>query len=211
MLHTYTLHTPWAFTKRVTPHIVDGLENGVSYTFKIRAVDSSGVKSNTREIRATPAPPDTTPPLTPTLDLEAASNTGDDTDNITSNNTPDITVSGLSGDDAADSTTGADVTITATHTDGTSILKTRKGNGTVSFAFPKSLKDGEWTLTATAVDSSGNKSVSLNALTVVVDTRPPAISFLPKEGSVVTDKTTDITLAFDEPVRKADGSAITKR
>ena len=188
-VHTYTLPTPWAFTKRVTPHIVDGLENGVSYTFKIRAVDSSGAESNTREIRATPAPPvppDTTPPHAPTLDLEAASDTGDDTDNITSDNTPDITVSGLSGDDAG--STGADVTITATHTDGTLILKTRKGNGTVSFAFPKSLKDGTWTLTATAVDSSGNKSVRSEMLEIAVYTERLAATVETIPGGYLNDE-----------------------
>ena len=101
--------------------------------------------------------------ITYAIDLKTSSDTGSSqTDNITNNNTPVITVSGY--DDAAS------VTVTADHTTDSNVADvtgTITGNGDVTLP---ALTDGVWGVSAT-----DGTNVS-NALVVTVDTEPLDLS-----------------------------------
>ena len=121
-----------------------------------------------------------------TIDLKVSSDSGtSNTDNITNDDTPTFTVSGLDNN--------ATVTVTATHTDNTEESHTRTGNGDVTFPSNKSLKDGVWSVVA----SDGTNTTA--ALSVTIDTTaPPAI---------VSGATTLVGHAADGYVTKAEDDA----
>jgi hypothetical protein len=99
-------------------------------------------------------------PSTPTIDLDAGSDTGSSTtDHVTSDTTP--TVSGTAEG-------GATITIY----NGTTVLGTTTAaslTGAWSFT-PTALPAGSYTLTATATDSAGNVSAESGAIAVLIDT-----------------------------------------
>ncbi len=108
---------------------------------------------------------DTTPPSAPgTPNLTAASDTGkSDTDNVTSDNTPTISGSGINGD-------------TVTLYDGsTAIGSGTVSDGTYSITTSK-LSDGTHAIIAKQTNVAGNISGSSSALSVEIDTTPPTVS-----------------------------------
>ncbi|HEX9694958.1 MAG TPA: Ig-like domain-containing protein, partial [Actinomycetota bacterium] len=104
---------------------------------------------------------DTAAPAAPaTPDLLAASDSGSsDIDNITSDATPDVTVSGE-----------ADAILTVFA--GAVQVGQRTGDGTITSS---TLADGVHALTATATDVAGNTGAGSSALDVTVDTVAPAV------------------------------------
>ncbi|SOH93972.1 Hemolysin-type calcium-binding repeat-containing protein [Monaibacterium marinum] len=106
---------------------------------------------------------DTSAPATPTIDLDAASDSGSsDTDNVTGDATPS-----LSGTAEAN----ASVEIF----DGASSLGTVTADGSGNWSFTAgTLTDGAKALTAVATDAAGNSSAASAALNVTIDTSAPA-------------------------------------
>jgi len=104
---------------------------------------------------------DTTAPNNPaTPDLEAASDLGSSTsDNLTSDNTPTINVSGsFSGNAVVAATKAGSTTVTCTISSNVCTLGT--------------LADGVWSLTVTDTDAAGNATTSA-ALSITVDATVP--------------------------------------
>jgi hypothetical protein len=104
---------------------------------------------------------DTTAPNTPaTPDLDTASDLGSSTsDNITSDNTPTINVSG---------TFSGTAVVTATKAGSTSVTCTISSN----ICTLSTLADGVWSLTVTDTDAAGNATTSA-ALSITVDATVP--------------------------------------
>ena len=76
------------------------------------------------------------------------------------------------------------------------------------------LPDGTYIITLpgnTVEDVGGNVISDAQTASFTVDATAPTATFTPANSTTVTDNATDITLVFDEPVRKAGGSPITKR
>jgi Ca2+-binding RTX toxin-like protein len=155
---------------------------------RVTATDDEGESAS--DIFALVVGPDATPPAAPDAPaLDAASDTGLAGDNITRDATPTVTgiaeagstvrlYAGVAllGEAVADASTGA-YAITST-----------------------ALSDGTHALVVTATDAAGNASVASGALSVTVDTAPPAA---PSFNSIATDTgapndlvTSDATLQF---------------
>ena len=121
-------------------------------------------------------------------DLDASSDSGrSSTDNITSDDTPEIGFSGL--------TVGHTVVVTAT-----------KGGVTVTCSFVVSvsvsscdvpqLSDGVWSVTATRSDDAGNTSAPSASLSLTIDTvapTPPGVPDLMDASDLGTSSTDNIT------------------
>ena len=92
--------------------------------------------------------------------LHRLSDTGvSDSDGITSDSTPDITVTGFP--------VGAGITVTAVKAGETDVTAQRNGNGVVTLG---TLSDGEWSISATdGTDTAGT-------LTVTIDTAAPVVT-----------------------------------
>jgi hypothetical protein len=126
---------------------------------------------------------DQTPPDPPTIDLDAASDTGaSDTDNVTSDTTPS-----LSGTAEANST----VTLYA----GAKVLGSTTASSSGSWSLTTGvLAGGVHKLTATATDAAGNESAPSGVLRVTVDklvidlTRLTAAQGLIIQGDTVSDQ-----------------------
>ena len=74
------------------------------------------------------------------------------------------------------------------------------------------LTDGTYTITLlanTVEDANGNVISSAQTASFTVDTTAPTVTFTPTNGTVTNDNATNITLQFNEPVQKEDGSDIT--
>ena len=140
-----------------------------SYALTSAPVDAAGnimsdlsVPSGSNNIAGSKAiAVDTTAPSTPaTPDLDAASDVGSSaTDNITSDNTPTINVSG---------TFSGTAVVTATKQGATSVSCTISTN-TCDLA---TLSDGTWSISVTDTDSAGNSTTSA-AVSITVDTTAP--------------------------------------
>ena len=93
----------------------------------------------------------------PTVDLKASSDSGNsDTDNITKNTTPTITVSNYASN--------ASVTVTATQSGETTVTKARSGNGDVTLG---TLAEGVWTV------SASDGTTTSNEIEITIDTTAP--------------------------------------
>ena len=107
---------------------------------------------------------DTTPPEAPTVDLDAADDTGaSDTDDVTSEASPVISGAAEAGSEVA-------------LFDGNDRISTlTAGGGAWRYTVPEAaaFEDGEHAITATATDAAGNTSAASEALNLVVDRRPP--------------------------------------
>jgi hypothetical protein len=124
---------------------------------------------------------DKTPPDTPSVDLEAASDTGtSDTDNVTNDDTPAF---------AGSAEAGSEVAVY----DGTTLLGrvTAADDGDWGYVVPaeSAFDDGEHRVTATATDATGNTSDASQPLSVVVDLQAPH-TFIDSGPKNPTNKTT---------------------
>lgn len=142
---------------------------------------------------------DTVAPDPPTIDLDAASDTGASaTDDLTNDNTPT-----LKGEAEGGSTVkvydGEDLLVSVTASDA----------GTWSFTAP-TLADGEHPISATATDEAGNTSGASSpssTLLVAVDTARPAVADVaPVAGTDTAEASANATAAFSE---KMDASTLT--
>ncbi|MBS7789504.1 hypothetical protein KTR66_05835, partial [Roseococcus sp. SDR] len=145
----------WSYT---SGSLADG-----SYDFTAQATDLAG---NASDVSGTLTVVIDSGLPAPTIDLVAASDTGDDDDNLTSDTTP--TLSG---------TTEAFASV-AIFRDGDLVdTVTADGDGNWSYT-SAALADGSYDFTAQATDLAGNASDVSGTLTVVVDTIPPAAPVL---------------------------------
>ena len=61
----------------------------------------------------------------------------------------------------------------------------------------------------TVEDEQGNEQGVEQSATFTVDTAAPTVTFVPADGTKTGDVDTDVLVQFDEPVRQADGNALT--
>ncbi|MBU3704054.1 MAG: hypothetical protein FGM42_06735, partial [Ilumatobacteraceae bacterium] len=164
---------------------------------------------------------DTTAPSAPSSapDLLPASDSGSsNTDNVTSDNTPAMTMPGTVDGDT--------VTMVATSATGSVVICAYVALPTVASCTFGKLADGTWSVVGTITDAAGNTSGVSPALSLTIDTTPPspvAPDLLPASdnGPSNTDNlTNDSTPAFGMPnanngdqltinAKKADGSTVT--
>ena len=117
------------------------------------------------------------------IDLKASSDSGSsDTDNITNDNTPTFTVSGL--DDSAT------VTVTASKSGETDVTNTRTGNGDVTLG---TLADGVWSVSA----SDGTTTTPSISVTINYSGAPARIAGISSIGTT-GDTTPDLTFTTAE-------------
>jgi hypothetical protein len=165
--------------------------NVSSYALTSAPVDSAGnvmsdltVPSGSNNIAGSKAiVVDTTAPNTPsTPDLATASDSSgtSDTDNITSDNTPTINVSGFFSGTAV---------VTATKTGSTSVSCTISSNACTL----GTLADGVWSLTVTDTDAAGNSTTSA-ALSITVDATAPT----PTVATVSVTTSSGVTVRSSE-------------
>jgi hypothetical protein len=122
---------------------------------------------------------DTTAPSTPsTPDLDLASDIGSSsTDNITSDNTPTISVSGVFSGTAV---------VTATKAGSTSVVCTITSNACTLAA----LAEGTWVISVTDTDAAGNATTS-TGLSITVDTTAPTAGLT--AGSIISSENAAVT------------------
>jgi outer membrane protein OmpA-like peptidoglycan-associated protein len=142
------------------------------------------------------------PPAAPdTPDLATASDSGSSsTDDITSDNTPTISVGSAAN--------GNTVTVTATKSGQTNVTCTFTATAQTGCDLG-TLVDGVWSVTAKQT-ASGIDSAATSALSITVDaTRPTVTSFssTKSNGTYGIGTTVNITATLSEPV--ADGASIT--
>ncbi len=150
---------------------------------------------------ALPVHIDTTAPAAPSLDLATASDSGVSTsDNITSDNTPDIVV-----------TIGSEAGLTVSMSDdasGSYSSPTDNTDGTYTFALSSALSDATRAFSASAMDTAGNSSSSSSSLSVTVDTTAPTAT-LSGNGSTQSASPFDLTATFSEAVSNVDDTDFT--
>lgn len=143
------------------------------------------------------APP--TAPATP--DLATASDSGSSsTDDITSDNTPTISV--------GSATNGNTVTVTATKSGQTNVTCTFTATAQTACDLG-TLVDGVWSVTAKQT-ASGIDSAETSALSITVDATPPTVtsfSSTKSNGTYGVGTTVNITATISESI--ADGASIT--
>jgi outer membrane protein OmpA-like peptidoglycan-associated protein len=140
-------------------------------------------------------------------DLLAASDSGtSNSDNLTNDNTPAVSMPGAS--------TGETVALTARKADGTTVTCSYVVSATVNSCDLPTMSDGAWKLTGTITDAAGNTSAVSPALDLNIDTTPPtaaAPDLLPASdtGASKTDNiTNDTTPAVSLP-GAVDGEEVT--
>ncbi|MGI9250705.1 MAG: Ig-like domain-containing protein [Pseudohongiellaceae bacterium] len=129
------------------------------------------------------------PSAKPIVALADASNGGVNTDTITNDDTPTITVT-----DVVDA---AMLTLVATHTDATAVTVTATVAGTSQDVDFTTLKDGVWSVVATHTES-GKTATDSDALSVTIDTTVPTITLTATDASITTGATTTITITTSE-------------
>ena len=171
-------------TDSSSPITISGLTQGTSYTVYLRAVNSFGPGEPSAPITFTTLTP--LPAQTPsTPDLASSSDTGgSDTDNITSDNTPTISVSGTLD--------GHTVTVTATKAGESDVSCTFEATAETSCDLGV-LADGVWSVTSVQQEPGGLVSEQSPALLITVDTLIPAESSLQVDSSGLS-----LTLTFGE-------------
>ena len=142
------------------------------------------------------------PPVAPaTPDLATASDSGSSsTDDITSDNTPTISV--------GSATNGNTVTVTATKSGQTNVTCTFTATAQTGCDLG-TLVDGVWSVTAKQTNS-GIDSAATSALSITVDATPPTVtsfSSTKSNGTYGIGTTVNITATLSEAV--ADGASIT--
>ena len=142
------------------------------------------------------------PPAAPaTPDLATASDSGSSsTDDITSDNTPTISV--------GSATNGNTVTVTATKSGQTNVTCTFTATAQTGCDLG-TLVDGVWSVTAKQTNS-GIDSAATSALSITVDATPPTVtsfSSTKSNGTYGIGTTVNITATLSEAV--ADGASIT--
>jgi uncharacterized repeat protein (TIGR02059 family) len=168
----------------LSPITITGLIEGTDYVVYLRAVNSFGAGDDSVALNFTTLTPPP-PPATSAPDLVASSDTGaSDSDDITSDKTPTISVS-----DALD---GYTVTVTAT----------RDGFDAVSCSFVATaastcdlgeLADGAWSVTSSQQLATGPSSDPSQPLVLTIDTTAPTALSL----EIAADGT-QLTVAFSE-------------
>ncbi len=157
---------------------------------------------------------DTTPP-TVTFVPADGTKTGDvDTDVLVQFDEP---VRQADGDPLEDADAVAAVELKKVNGDGTDLA----GAGRVSINNDKTvitidpqnaLAPGSYTVTLlqdTVEDEQGNQIDSDQSATFTVDTAAPTVTFVPADGDTVATVNTNVEVRFNEPVRQADGNALT--
>ena len=143
-----------------------------------------------------------------------------DNGTVTNNNTINIT---LAFDEPVRKEDGTTITDSNAHT-----LVTLKKSGddadlavsgtttfntnTITINPSTNLADGTYTITlpANTVKDVHNNTLTIpQRATFTVDTAPPTVTFFPADKSTIFDNTTDITIRFNEAVRKINNNAIT--
>ena len=138
---------------------------------------------------------DVTAPAAPGRpDLATADDLGQSsTDNVTSVNTPSISVV------AAEA--GGTVTVTATKAGSSNVTCTLAGSTSGNSCTLGTLADGTWSLTAVHVDAAGNASSASSALSLTIDTVAPTIStYSPAQGATGVSRQPTLGMTFNEPV-----------
>lgn len=131
----------------------------------------------------------TAPTALSDVDLDASSDSGStNSDNITSDTTPTISVTGYEA--------GATLTITASKADSSSVTCT----ATASSCTLGTLAQGTWSVVATQQDAAGNTSTSSAALSITIDTTAPTATWMPPTSLSNSRGPLTYTLAFSESV-----------
>ncbi|MGI9250202.1 MAG: Ig-like domain-containing protein, partial [Pseudohongiellaceae bacterium] len=141
------------------------------------------------------------PSSKPTVDLQAASDTGsEDDDNITNDRTPTFVVSDVVG--------GAAVQVNLLDSDGDSsaLLGTVGASDTSITLSASPLADGEWTVTATHTETGGAMATDSDRLVLTIDTVRPTVMVTP--ASVVRGVETELTFTWSEAVTGFERSDI---
>ena len=149
--------------------------------------DAGAGPSATFIVDNTPPPPPSTP------DLLASSDTGSsDTDDITSDTTPDFT-----GTAEVNSTVELSSDI-----DGPVGTGTAASNWTITAS---TLSEGTHNITATATDAVGKTSLPSPALSLTIDTVPPVVSSIVRaDPNPTSASSVDFTVTFSEDVSDVD-------
>lgn len=155
-------------------YTLTGLAPGTTYHYRVTGTNAGGTANGDDMQFTTLAPPDA-----PTLSLDAASDTGrSSTDGITNQTMPVFT-----------GTAEAGTTVTLYDTGGKTVLGTGTAPAGGVFSIPSSaLSQGLHSITAKAKNSDNLESSASPAVTVTVDTTPPAAPTIagPK-GTIYTD------------------------
>ena len=132
-------------------------------------LDGAGARGISGYAAGTLVTLDTTAPGKPTADLADVSDTGSsDSDDITSDSTPTITVGSL--------TSGDVVVVTAVKSGETDVTAEAVATAaTASILLGTLGADGDWSITVTATDAAGNASAASDTLTITLDTADPII------------------------------------
>jgi outer membrane protein OmpA-like peptidoglycan-associated protein len=154
---TYVIGTA---TECTLPTLTDG-------TWDITATLTDSLDNTSSASSSLPITIATSPPSRPAPDLLPSSDSGaSNTDNITNDTTPEISIPGsLTGDVVTVSATNGASTVTCTYTTG----------AVTSCSLPTS-SEGTWTVSATIVDSAGNSGTATGTLSITIDLRVPTSS-----------------------------------
>ncbi len=195
---TYFELSPASATSPIT---IPGLTNGVLTTIYLKAHNVIGDSPTARTVQVTPASTSGAPVAPATPDLATASDSGSSsTDDITSDNTPTISV--------GSATNGNTVTVTATKSGQTNVTCTFTSTAQ-SGCDLGTLVDGVWSVTAKQTNS-GIDSAATSALSITVDATPPTVtsfSSTKSDGTYGVGTTINITATLSEDV--AVGASIT--
>ncbi len=164
-----------------------------SRTIKVTIKSTDGDVNNTvvfhvnYDVPGASNPADTTPPAKPTVDLDAASDSGSsNSDDITNDNTP--TFNGTAE-------AGSTVEVFAGTTSLGTVPADAEGNWSLTVDNLDALTDGVHSITAKATDAAGNTSdASSPALSVKIDTAEPTVT--PASVNDTTWRNTDLPQAF---------------
>jgi len=165
-----------------------------TWNISATATDAAGNTGTTQSLAVNIA---TSPPNRSTPDLTPASDTGrSNTDNISNDTTPEITIPGATtGDVVAVSATNGISTVTCTYTVGAA----------AGCSLP-ALSDGTWTVSASITDAAGNTGSASGSLSITIDSVAPATSssadLLPNSDTGTSDSdnlTNDTTPSFSLP------------
>jgi outer membrane protein OmpA-like peptidoglycan-associated protein len=183
---TYVIGTA---TNCTLPTLTDGTWN-ISSTLTDPLGNVSPASSSLTVIIAT------TPPSRPAPDLLPSSDTGrSNSDNITDDATPEITIPGA--------LTGDIVTVSATN--GTSIFTCSYTVGSASSCSLPTLTEGTWTVSASVTDAAGNAGPSAKPLSFTIDSKSSTSSI---PGSI-TGRLPSSSEAETKPVMKFGENSLT--
>jgi hypothetical protein len=200
LLETVTAGNDGVYTTTVSSALADGVHNLVA-----KATDTAGNES-TDSLTLT-VTTDTAAPAAPSIDLDAASDTGvSPTDNLTNDATPTLSGSAENGS-------------TVKVYEGSALVGTTTADATGWSLTTAALADGAHTFTAKATDTAGNTSVGSGGLTVTVDgtTAQPLLNLVDASDTGTSDSdditfdttpTLDGTAESDATVEVYEGSEL---